>query len=415
MLSSLRSKSAQLSRTAGYFYMSTEHLLYKQDGALGTVILNRPKALNALTPEMCADMTDVMKQFVQEGEVKAFIVKGEGGRAFCAGGDVRAVYDEISASDESELGKGREGMLSSDFFRVEYQMNYLMSTCPVPQISIWDGIVMGGGVGISVHGQYRICTDNTMLAMPETGIGLFPDVGTTHTLAQLRDGLGSYIGCTGVRLNARDCMYSGLATHYIPQDCIESGELEEKLSLLLNGDSGYDIDEVLCSFPPMNLDDFEDNLAHMRYITSNYFKPHDHFRSSPPLTAAQLFDNLRTLSASSSGEMKDRADKVLGILEKMSPTSISITLKAIALAQKNNDSLEECLKREFIMTQGSARKHSDFQEGVRALLVDKDRNPQWNPASVHDLDEQLLDDIFFNPANLDRELELTRWDQSSSL
>ena len=148
-------------------------------------------------------------------------------------------------------------------------------------------------------------------------------------------------------------------------------------------------------------------------MTSEYFKPLSSLLSTsiaPPLTAQQLIQNLTVVSSSSSGEVKDQCDKILHTLEKMSPTAITITLKAIALAQKHGDSLADCLKREFIMTQGAARKHSDFREGVRAVLVDKDRNPQWNPSSVYDLDEELIESVFFDPQNVERELELASWD-----
>ncbi len=163
-----------------------------------TIELNRPKALNALSLDMCHQMKALLKNDINgEGsDVAAFIVKGAGGKAFCAGGDVRAIYTELGECSKNgiRIGTGQPGFLHTDFFRHEYIMNYLLGTSIVPQISLWDGIVMGGGVGISVLGEFRVATEKSLFAMPETAIGLFPDVGSSAWLPHLEDGYGNYIG-----------------------------------------------------------------------------------------------------------------------------------------------------------------------------------------------------------------------------
>lgn len=173
-------------------------LLVGRKNNLLTIELNRPKALNALSLDMCHQMKSLLKNEIngEKSGVSAFVMKGAGGKAFCAGGDVRAIYNELDECSKNgvAIGTGKPGFLHTDFFRHEYIMNYMLGTSTVPQISMWDGIVMGGGVGVSVLGEFRVATEKSLFAMPETAIGLFPDVGSSAWLPHLEDGYGNYIG-----------------------------------------------------------------------------------------------------------------------------------------------------------------------------------------------------------------------------
>lgn len=182
--------------------------------------LNRPKALNSLSLDMCHEINTILQNQVnsKNAGVGGFLVKGVGEKAFCAGGDVKSLWIELQSLDRAnnkELGHGKPGFLHTDFFRVEYTMNYLLGTSNAPQISVWNGIVMGGGVGVSVLGEFRVATEKVMFAMPECAIGLFPDVGSSAWLPHLQDGYGLFIGLTGARLNAADLVHSGIATHFV--------------------------------------------------------------------------------------------------------------------------------------------------------------------------------------------------------
>lgn len=168
-------------------------VLVRNTGALTCVTLNRPKALNSLNLDMCRRITSIVKEAAESGTSNAILMTGAGGKAFCAGGDVKSVYESCK-TNRANIGWGAPGDISSDFFREEYQMNYLLGTSPLPQVSFWNGIVMGGGVGVSMFAACRVATETTLFAMPETAIGLFPDVGSSSWLPHLKDGVGEYIG-----------------------------------------------------------------------------------------------------------------------------------------------------------------------------------------------------------------------------
>ena len=333
------------------------------NGNVVTVTLNRPKALNALDKEMCAGIKDLVNGW-STGEGKApsaFIVKGAGDKAFCAGGDVKSIWDEIANGglDKSEIGIGKSGYKHSDFFRTEYEMNYALGTTNVPQISFWNGFVMGGGVGVSVLGKYRVANEKTMFAMPETAIGLFPDVGSSSWLPLLKpSGFGMYIGLTGQRLFAHDLLKSGIATHYVSTEKIP--ELEERLN---NMDSTDDIEKILSQYT-----EFPDD-------SKSLLKQHE-------LAIEKCFHTSKTLSEitealteeSSSGSVSaEWAQKTLDTLNKMSPTSMLVTYHQ--LKRGAGKSLKDCLEMEFRISQ-RCMAGPDFTEGIRAVLVDKDHNPK---------------------------------------
>lgn len=222
-------------------------ILVKKLGKSATLTLNRPKALNALNSEMCnivkqslnlwnknMNQTDVkvdtsLLPADAPEKVTSFLMNSSSEKAFCAGGDVRQLWDDcMDATKTDTLGLGHRDRISANFFVEEYEMNYMLGTSTIPQVSVWNGITMGGGVGISVLGDFRIATEKTLFAMPETAIGLFPDVGSSAWLPHLAPGVGEYIGLTGVRLGPGDLVFTGIATHYIPSSKL--GELEQKIA-----------------------------------------------------------------------------------------------------------------------------------------------------------------------------------------
>jgi enoyl-CoA hydratase/carnithine racemase len=201
---------------------TTPEVVFERRGSVAWLTLARPKALNALTLPMIRALHPALEQSASDASVRCIVMVGEGGKAFCAGGDVRAVC---------EAAQGGDAALPDAFFREEYQLNYALARSPKPQVSVWDGIVMGGGAGLSVHGRFRVATERTLFAMPETGIGFFPDVGGSHFLqaAGMGRALGTYLALTGARLHAADLLYSGLATHFVPSAAMGSPGLESGL------------------------------------------------------------------------------------------------------------------------------------------------------------------------------------------
>lgn len=248
-------------------------ILTEQRKNLLIVDLNRPKALNSLTTEMCKDMRHLLLSKInppasagvkKEDAVGAFIVKGKGGKAFCAGGDVKTIWQGLMTSPDYEADK---------FFRTEYYMNYLLGTSNAPQVSFWDGIVMGGGVGISIFGEFRVATEKTMFAMPETAIGLFPDVGSSAWLPHLEDGYGAYIGLTGSRLGPADLVHTNIATHFINSDKLADVERDIEKDLPLDpAESRKYIKDVLDRYqsisnkPDANTSHIARNKAAIRYV-----------------------------------------------------------------------------------------------------------------------------------------------------
>ena len=196
-----------------------DEILFEVVGAVGRVTLNRPKALNALTLAMTRELDARLIDWAADERIAAVVVEGAGDRAFCAGGDIRALYASMTTPGDR---------FSATFYREEYTLNHRIHAYPKPYIALIDGVVMGGGVGVSVHGSHRVVTENVLFAMPETGIGLFPDVGATHFLPRIPGALGMYLGLTGARLRAADVMYAGVGTHFVPRARL--GELVDALA-----------------------------------------------------------------------------------------------------------------------------------------------------------------------------------------
>jgi enoyl-CoA hydratase/carnithine racemase len=327
-----------------------------------------------------------------------FVVKGAGGKAFCAGGDVKTVWLELQdlrsrkgAPGAAAIGTGSTGLVHSDFFRVEYEMNYLLGTSKVPQVSLWDGIVMGGGVGISALGKYRVATDKTLFAMPETAIGLFPDVGSSFWLPMLEPrGFGLYMGLTGVRLRAADLLHAGIATHFVTSELKE--ELEASLCAVTDG---AQILPVLDSFHSKSIASLDSSKAllpkYAQRITDTFGQASG---------VAHVIEMLQ--AAASSTNSCEWSKETVALLTKMSPTSLHVTFEQLKRGQGRP--LHECLEMEFCMMM-RCMAAPDFTEGIRAVLVDKDHNPKWHPAAVSDVSEEACSS-FFAPLDPHNDLKL---------
>ena len=297
---------------------------------------------------------------------------------------------DVQAYQTNQHGYGIPGLETTDFFREEYNLNHKIAMQKqhniVPQISIWDGIVMGGGVGLSLHGKYRVATQHTMFAMPETNIGFFPDVGASFVLPRLNGGIGNYIALTGKRLSADDLMYAGLATHYVPSEKVEGmiHSIVECSKKLNEDDDEMDDDEtdfvagVLMAHHEESQSKMDSFLARNREQIDEAFEGKE-----------SVEDIVHALERSRT----EFATKTLAVLKKMSPTSLKVTLESM-IRGKDLENVGECLKMEYRIGQVTMRKGSDFYEGIRAALVDKDKKPIWRPASVEDVTDEMVASYF---------------------
>lgn len=362
--------------------MSSEPVVVVETkGKITSCTLNRPKALNSLNPDMCNGIKAALREIHSSPSPPAAMVVKGAGKAFCAGGDVKAIWEELASGEvpSDKVGTGAAGYLHTDFFREEYEMNYMLGISEVPQVSLWDGFVMGGGVGISVLGKYRVATEKTMFAMPETAIGLFPDVGSSYWLPHLANGVGYYLGLTGSRLFAKDLVDIGVATHFVSSDKLEAMEND----LAQKGD----VEAVLASYQSESLtlvdEKFEgksilDEGKHGKFIKQCF----------DPSNAGSVEDIMRNLKdlEGQGGDGGAWAIETQGLLDKMSPSSVAVTFKQLqegtalkaSLGDDNAGRLKACLEMEYRIAQ-RCMAAPDFQEGIRAVLVDKDHAPQWAP------------------------------------
>lgn len=334
-----------------------DDILFEAGNGVGLVTLNRPQALNALTLGMVRALDAQLRTWASDPAVRCVVVQGAGERAFCAGGDIRALYD---------AGRSKTGTLTADFYREEYRLNRVIKRYPKPYVALIDGVVMGGGVGISVHGSHRIATERTLFAMPETGIGLFPDVGGSYFLPRCPGRIGFYFGLTGARIRAADCLYAGIATHHVP-----SGALGQLVDALRAG-SGGAVTDIVARFatPPG-----EGSLERDRAAIDRCF-------SAPTIEAIQS-----ALEADGS-EWAKGARAAMG---EKAPTCEKVTLRQ--LERGTAMSFEDCMVMEFRLSQRAMAAH-DFYEGVRAAVIDKDRAPNWRPASLADVSDDEVESWF---------------------
>ena len=377
----------------------TTQLLPSRSGNLGVILLNNPKPLHALTLEMVHCLEDLLPQWLADDSMGAILVKSEGSKAFCAGGDVKSI-GVAGASD----GEGKPGLLSADFFRHEYRVNHMLATSKKPQISIWDGIVMGGGVGISVHGKYRVATENTVFAMPETRIGLFPDVGSMYWMPRLlQPSVAVFLALTGHRLYASDLLHAGVATHYVHSS--QLGDLEDALTTATEALKPSEILQdvvapVLMSFHREPLIRSNDSwLAREQANIDKGFGVLDD-RSKG---VEDILGNLERMEGSFGEDFRKK-------LLEMSPVSLKVTLEGLRRGARTLD-IGDDLQMEYRMSQGCMRPGSDFFEGIRAALIDKDGNPQWNPPTLEAVSEEMVES-YFRP--IDHEWEIPELEPKSS-
>nr|XP_008997337.2 3-hydroxyisobutyryl-CoA hydrolase, mitochondrial isoform X4 [Callithrix jacchus] len=342
---------------------ATEVLLEKK-GCAGVITLNRPKVLNTLTLNMIRQIYPQLKKWEQDPETFLIIIKGAGGKAFCAGGDIRVVSEAEKANQK----------IAPLFFREEYMLNNAIGSCQKPYVALLHGITMGGGVGISVHGQFRVATEKCLFAMPETAIGLFPDVGGGYFLPRLQGKLGYFLALTGFRLKGRDVYRAGIATHFV--DSEKLGVLEEDL-LALKSPSKEDVAAVLENYHTECKIDRDKSFI----LEEHLDKINSCFSAN---TMEQIIENLQQDGSSFALEQ-------LKVINKMSPTSLKITLRQ--LMEGSSKTLQEVLTMEYRLSQACMRGH-DFHEGIRALLIDKDRSPKWKPADLKEVTDEYLNNHF---------------------
>jgi enoyl-CoA hydratase len=333
-----------------------DEVLFERQGRAGVITLNRPKALNALTLNMVDAMDVQLRSWRNDPAVELVIVKGAGERAFCAGGDIRALYDSGKAGTPYVI----------DFYAREYRLNTLIKRYPKPYIALVNGIVMGGGVGVSVHGRVRVCGEGTMFAMPETGIGLFPDVGGTFFLPRCPGEVGMYLALTGARLDVTDASYAGIATHVVPQ-----AQHETLLADLCDGPDTVE-----------------------RVLARHAVNP----QNKPKLQGLQQAINLHFAGVSVEEIMASLEagrslfeEQTVKSLKGKSPTSLKVAFRQVREGAKL--SFEDCMRLEFRLTNRFMRGH-DFYEGVRAVIIDKDNAPKWDPPTVDLVRAQEIDSYF---------------------
>jgi enoyl-CoA hydratase len=354
-----------------------EEILLGREGGLAMLTINRPRALNALTLDNYRRFAPALRAWAADPSIRAMVVRGAGERAFCAGGDVRAVY---------EAGRGISGDpdLPAVFFREEYELIRDIHRFPKPYLAIIDGITMGGGAGISVNGAYRVATERTLFAMPETAIGLFPDVGATRFLNRCPGHIGRHLGLTGARLKAADTLYCGFATHFVP------GERVEELIGALSGAEQRQFETTLSRFA---VEPGPAPLAALQPAIDRCFSAD---------TIEELLEALDAETAAG-GEWAGWAGETRDALLTKSPTSLKVTLRQLQFGRGYD--LEAALALEYRLTQHVMAAH-DFYEGVRAMLIDKDQRPRWRPATLAEVGDAMIAD-YFTPIG-DRELRFAQ-------
>lgn len=336
----------------------TQDIVTRIEGQAGIISLNRPSALHALTLDMVHAMTDALVKWRTSKKVKCIIIDHAEGRGFCAGGDI-AFLRNSALNDGGKSGR--------QFFHDEYQLNHLLFTYPKPVVSFMDGITMGGGVGISQPARFRVATENTRFAMPETGIGLFPDVGGGWYLSRLEGRVGQFLALTGARIAGPGCLALGLATHYIPSDAL--AEAKARIAV-------EDVDRIdgilgtLAVTPPPSK------------IVETLFQINRHF-------ASDIFEDIL---ASLDADESEWAMREAATLRSKSPQTCKVALRQLAESIKMHDFADNMAMEYRIASRVLTRP--DFAEGVRAVIVDKDNAPKWDPTQPEGVTDALLDAIF---------------------
>ncbi|VIO72499.1 Short-chain-enoyl-CoA hydratase [Bradyrhizobium ivorense] len=336
-------------------------LIARREGTAGIIRLNRPKAINAVTLEMFHDIDRALDAFEADPEVAVIVLEGAGERGLCAGGDIRALWE--SSKVKGDLGK--------ILWRDEYILNARIKKFPKPYVAFMDGIVMGGGVGLSAHARHRVVTDKTKLAMPEVGLGFFPDVGGTYLLSRSPGETGSYFGLTGTTMNGPDAVYAKFADAVVPSARLPA--LREALTKVASRTSSAEIDRLIAGFAT---GEKAGPVAAMQARIDGWF------------ARGKMEDIVAALQADSS----ELAQATLKTLGEKSPRGMVVTLKLLRLARATA-TLEECLVREYRAAL-EVFASDDFREGVRAAVIDKDRDPKWQPDRIEDVTPEMVAPYF---------------------
>jgi enoyl-CoA hydratase len=336
-------------------------LIARREGAAGVIRLNRPKAINAVTLEMFRDIDKALDMFEADAAVGVILLEGAGERGLCAGGDIRALYEDSKV--KGDLGK--------ILWREEYILNARIARFAKPYVSFMDGIVMGGGVGLSAHSSHRVVTERTRLAMPEVGLGFFPDVGGTWLLARAPGEIGTYFGLTGQTMNGPDAVYAGFADAVVPSGKLAA--LREALTKLRPGVTAAEVKSVIDGFAT---GETSGPVAAIEPQIDRWFG----------------FERMQDIFAALQADSSELAQSTLKTLNEKSPRGMVVALKLLRLARASS-SLEECLVREYRAAL-EVFASDDFREGVRAAVIDKDRNPKWSPARIEDVTPEMVAPYF---------------------
>ena len=336
-------------------------LIARREGAVGVIRLNRPKTINAVTLEMFRDIDKALGQFESDPAIGLILLEGAGDRGLCAGGDIRALYE--SSKVRGDLGK--------ILWREEYILNARIAKFPKPYVAFMDGIVMGGGVGLSAHGSHRVVTERTKLAMPEVGLGFFPEVGGTWLLSRSPREIGTYFGLTGQTMNGPDAIYARFAEAVVP-----STKLATLRETLVNLRAGASPAEVKTAIDGFATGETSGPIAAIQPQIDRWF----------------ACDRIEDIMAALQRDGSDLALSTLKTLNEKSPRGMVVALKLLRLARASS-SLEECLVREYRAAL-EVFKSDDFREGVRAAVIDKDRNPRWSPPRIEDVTPAIIAPYF---------------------
>nr|WP_225678163.1 enoyl-CoA hydratase/isomerase family protein [Bradyrhizobium hereditatis] len=336
-------------------------LIARREGSAGIIRLNRPKAINAVTLEMFHDIDKALDVFEADPAVAVILLEGAGERGLCAGGDIRALWE--SSKVKGDLGK--------ILWRDEYILNARIKKFPKPYVAFMDGIVMGGGVGLSAHSSHRVVTDKTKLAMPEVGLGFFPDVGGTWLLSHSPGEIGTYFGLTGQTMNGPDAIHAKFADAVVPSAKLPA--LRAALTEVALGTTSADIKKLIEGF---STGETAGPVAAQRAKIDALFS----------------HDRMEDIIAALQRDGSDFAQATLKTLSEKSPRGMVVTLKLLRLA-RTASSLEECLAREYRAAL-EVFASDDFREGVRAAVIDKDRNPKWSPPRIEDVTPEMVTPYF---------------------
>lgn len=334
----------------------TADVLTPRDGKVARIRLNRPKAIHALTTAMCATILDALEEWRTDLDIEAVLIDHAEGRGFCAGGDIRMLA-ESGAKDGAE---------ARAFFHTEYRMNHRLFTYAKPIVAFMDGITMGGGVGISQPAKYRVATENTRLAMPETGIGLFPDVGGGWYLSRLPGRTGQYLALTGHRLDGAECLALGLASHYLPSERLDDAKTR-------------------ITAEPQRIAEILDELS----VPAPDARILEHRDAVDRLFASDVLEDIFATLEADPGEW---AQQQLATLRTKSPQTMKVSLRLLHEGAMM-PTFEDEMRQEYAVGAHVVQRH-DFLEGVRAVIVDKDNAPRWDPPTPEGVTDHVIDQIF---------------------